>query len=63
VNEVISCVDGLIAKISGRELVSSSEMVDALLDIRLLVELNSVKEATELQSVNQSEVTVLENIQ
>lgn len=52
--EIISCVDGIIAKISGRELVSSSEMVDALLDIRLLAELHSV---------NQSEVTVLENIQ
>jgi hypothetical protein len=54
VNEVISCVDGLIAKISGRELVSSSEMVDALLDIRLLAELHSVSEG---------ESPVLENIQ
>jgi hypothetical protein len=51
VNEVISCVDGLIAKISGRELVSSSEMVDALLDIRLLVELQSVKEAEVLENI------------
>jgi hypothetical protein len=50
-NEVISCVDGLIAKISGRELVSSSEMVDALLDIRLLVELQSVKEAEVLENI------------
>ena len=49
--EIISCVDGIIAKISGRELVSSSEMVDALLDIRLLVELNSVKEATVLENI------------
>jgi hypothetical protein len=51
VKEVISCVDGLIAKISGRELVSSSEMVDALLDIRLLVELHSVKEAEVLENI------------
>jgi len=50
-NEVISCVDGLIAKISSRELVSSSEMVDALLDIRLLVELQSVKEAEVLENI------------
>jgi len=50
-NEVISCVDGLIAKISGRELVYSSEMVDALLDIRLLVELHSVKEAEVLENI------------
>jgi hypothetical protein len=53
-NEIISCVDGLISKISGRELVSSSEMVDALLDIRLLAELHSVSEG---------ESPVLENIQ
>jgi hypothetical protein len=53
-NEIISCVDGLKSKISGRELVSSSEMVDALLDIRLLAELHSVSEG---------ESPVLENIQ
>jgi hypothetical protein len=50
-NEVISCVDGLISKISGRELVASSEMVDALLDIRLLVELQLVKEAEVLENI------------
>jgi len=50
-NEVISCVDSLISKISGRELVASSEMVDALLDIRLLVELHSVKETVVLENI------------
>jgi thymidine phosphorylase len=50
-NEIISCVDGIIAKISGRALVSSSEMVDALLDIRLLAELQSVKEAKVLENI------------
>jgi hypothetical protein len=51
VNEVISCIDGIIAKISGRELVSSTEMVDALLDIRLLAELQSVKENEVLENI------------
>ena len=50
-NEVISCIDGIIAKISGRELVSSTEMVDALLDIRLLAELQSVKENEVLENI------------
>jgi len=50
-NEIISCVDGIIAKISGRALVSSSEMVDVLLDIRLLAELQSVKEAEVLENI------------
>ena len=53
-NEVLTYIDGLISSISGRSLVSSSEMVDALLDIRLL---------TELHSVIEGESTILENIQ
>ncbi len=49
--EVLAYVDGLIASISGRELVSSSEMVDALLDIRLLAELHSAKETEVLENI------------
>jgi len=35
IKEITSLVDKTISQISGRELVSSSEMTDLLLDIRL----------------------------
>lgn len=35
IKQITSLVDKTIAQISGRELVSSSEMTDLLLDIRL----------------------------
>ena len=44
IKQVTTLVDTAINTISGRELVSSAEMVDLLLDIRLLLLTNEEKE-------------------
>ena len=48
-NTAIELIDNSIKSISGRELVASSEMVDLLLDLRMLCELQTPTE--ELASV------------
>jgi hypothetical protein len=43
-NPAIELIDNSIKTISGRELVASSEMVDLLLDLRMLCELQTPTE-------------------
>lgn len=43
-NSAIELIDNSIKTISGRELVASSEMVDLLLDLRMLCELQTPTE-------------------
>jgi hypothetical protein len=49
-DELVKIVDKAIKDISGQQLVSSAQMTDLLLDIRLYLLIN--EEATPFQSIN-----------